>query len=95
MEATATAEVVPANAATCVKPWAVPDKWEEVTDPPWHPNDSTFDMFYENGPNKGDPLPDPDVYVPVTDNEFYTGYRPSPQGPDYGRQVVLKPGNPQ
>ena len=20
-------------------------------------------------------LPDPDVYVPVTDNEFYTGYR--------------------
>ena len=95
MEATATAEVVPANVATCVKPWAVPDKWEEVTDPPWHPNDSTFDMFYENGPNKGDPLPDPDVYVPVTDNEFYTGYRPSPQGPDYGRQVVLKPGNPQ
>ncbi len=34
MEATATAEVVVANAATCIKPWAVPDKWEEVTDPP-------------------------------------------------------------
>ena len=94
MEATATAEVVVANAATCIKPWAVPDKWEEVTDPPWHPDNSSFDLFYGTGPNNGDPLPDPDVYVPVTDDEFYTGYRPSPQGPDYGRQVRLKPGNP-
>ena len=44
-DATATAEVVVANAATCVKPWAVPDKWEEVTDPPRDPNDSSFDLL--------------------------------------------------
>ena len=32
IRATATADAVPANAATCVKPWAVPDKWLEHAD---------------------------------------------------------------
>jgi hypothetical protein len=90
--AVATAEVVPANAATCIKPWAIPDKWDEHQTPVWDQDDE-LNMFYENGPNKGDPLPDPDVYVPF-DQEGYTGFRPSPQGPDYGRQLLLKAGNP-
>lgn len=90
--AVATAEAVPANAATCVKPWAVPDKWEEHQTPAWDEDDEV-NMFYETGPNKGDPLPDPDIYVPYS-SPGYTGYQQSPQGPDYGRQILLKPGNP-
>jgi hypothetical protein len=93
--AVATAEVSPANAATCIKPWAVPDKWWEVQTPQWDPNDE-LNMFYENGPNKGKPLPNPDTYtgLKTPQTPAYTGYNPSPQGPDYGLQVTLKPGNP-
>ena len=91
--ATATADAVPANAATCIKPWAVPDKWNEQQTPPWDPSD-TFAAVYQTGPNKGLPLPNPDIYVPAN-QPGYTGYDPSPSGPDYGLQVVLKQGNPQ
>jgi hypothetical protein len=91
--ATATAEAVPANAATCIKPWAVPDKWNEVHTPPWDENNDEFAAFYDTGPNKGNPLPNPDIYVPV-DQQGYTGFQQAPQGPDYGRQILLKPGNP-
>jgi hypothetical protein len=97
MGAFAVAEVTPANAATCIKPWAIPDKWTEVQTPGWDPND-TLNMYYENGPNRGTLLPNPDVYSGVNDtptvDEDYTGYRPDPQGPDYGRRIVLKPGSP-
>ena len=93
VDATATAEAALANAATCVKPWGIPDKWDEQQTPAWDPTD-TLDMYYENGPNKGNPLPNPDLYVPVG-YAGYTGYQPSPQGPDYGLQLTLKPGNPQ
>jgi Flp pilus assembly protein TadG len=41
--AVATAEAAPANAATCVKPFTIPDKWIETTTPPWDPDDD-FDM---------------------------------------------------
>ena len=92
VEATATAEAAPANAGTCIKPWAVPDKFTEVQTPAWDPDD-TFDMFVESGPNKGDPMPNPDIYVPA-DQMAYTGCRPEVTGPDYGLQVTLKPGNP-
>ena len=40
IRATATADAVPANAATCIKPWAVPDKWDEQQTPPWDSNDT-------------------------------------------------------
>jgi len=94
INATATAEAVPANAGTCIKPWAVPDKWNEVHTPPWDENNDEFNAFYDTGNNKGDPLPNPDIYVPV-DQEGYTGFQQAPQGPDYGRQILLKPGNPK
>jgi len=90
--AVATAEAVPANAATCIKPWAIPDKWEEHQTPAWDENDEV-NMFYETGPHMGDPLPDPDIYHPY-DHVNSTGYKQSRQGADYGRQLLLKPGNP-
>ncbi|HKY21895.1 MAG TPA: pilus assembly protein TadG-related protein [Vicinamibacterales bacterium] len=92
--AVATAKVSPADAATCLKPWAIPDKWDERHTPQWDPSD-TLEMFYENGPNKGKPLPNPDRYTHYEPNpNAYTGFRSSRQGPDYGTQMVLKPGSP-
>jgi hypothetical protein len=90
IDAMATAEASPANAATCVKPWAIPDKWREVQTPAWDPND-TFDMYTNK---KNVPLANPDVYVPITDKAHYTGYNPDRAGPDYGIQVLLKAGSP-
>ena len=93
IRATATADAVPANAATCIKPWAIPDKWQEMQTPPWDSTDS-FERYVQNGPNQGLALPNPDVFVPIT-QPGYTGYQQSPSGPDYGRQVTIKQGNPQ
>lgn len=92
ISATATADAVPANAATCIKPWAIPDKWDERQTPAWDPTD-TFEAFYQNGPNRGNLLPNPDGFIPA-DQPGYTGYQQSPSGPDYGYQIVLKAGNP-
>lgn len=92
IDAVAMAEAVPANAATCIKPWAVPDKWDERQTPAWD-EDDTFDAIYQNGPNRGETMPNADLYVPVG-QPGYTGFQPSPQGPDYGRQILIKPGNP-
>lgn len=86
--AIATAEASPANAATCVKPWAVPDKWSEQQTPAWD-EDDTFDLY----DNKEKPLANPDVYVPA-DLPGYTGFDSNPTGPDYGREILLKAGNP-
>ncbi len=68
VRAEATAEASPANAMTCVKPFTIPDKWIERQTPPWDPDD-TFDVV----DNKGNPLPNPDIYVPSTQTG-YTGY---------------------
>jgi hypothetical protein len=46
--ATATAEVSPANAMTCVKPFTIPDKWIENQTPPWD-GDDTYDAFNNQG----------------------------------------------
>ena len=91
--AVATAEASLANAATCVKPWAIPDKWNEVQTPVWDEEDS-FDIFGRSGqsPN-GRPIPNPDIYI-GPGSESYTGYRSNRTGPDYGRRIVLKHGNP-
>ena len=55
-------------------------------------------MFVDKGKGKGTPLANPDLYRGVyytpNDDTDYTGYRPEPEGADYGRQIVLKPGNP-
>lgn len=66
--ATATAEVSPANAMSCVKPFTIPDRWTERQTPGWDAND-TYDAY----DNKGNPLATPDIYVPA-DQPGYTGY---------------------
>ena len=83
--ATATAEVAPANAMTCVKPFTIPDKWIERQTPPWDPSD-TFDMV----DNQGEPLTTPDIYIPTSPTVVGTGYDPYV---DRGLSMVLKAGN--
>jgi len=87
--AVATAEVSPANAMTCVKPFTIPDKWKEMQTPPWT-SDDTYDAF----DNKGNPLPVcgtpgpgcADVYIPAT-QPGYTGYN---QERERGERLVLR-----
>ncbi|MBI4487261.1 MAG: Tad domain-containing protein, partial [Acidobacteria bacterium] len=83
--ASATAEVSPANAATCVKPFTIPDRWDENQDGEWDPDD-TFDLE----DNKGKPLDNPDVYIGPEDKENYTGYDAER---DKGFRIVLKANN--
>lgn len=83
LTAEATAEAAPANAMTCVKPFTIPDKWNEQQTPGWDPDD-TFDMV----DNKGDPLDVPDIYVPP--GPGYTGYNADR---DRGTRIVLKADN--
>lgn len=83
IQAEATAEASPANAMTCVKPFTIPDKWIERQTPPWDEND-TFDMV----DNKGDPLPDPDEYIPA-DQPGYTGYNAER---DKGIELMIRAG---
>jgi hypothetical protein len=88
--AVATAEASPANAMTCVKPFTIPDKWEEVQDPAWDPLTST----YEGYDKKGDPLPNPDIYRdatygPVSRGGTYTGYDPHR---DKGTPLMIRAG---
>lgn len=82
--ATATAEASPANAATCVMPFTIPDKWSERQTGAWDPED-TFDMFN----NSGGALANPDVYIPPG-QPGATGYSPTL---DRGLQLVLKNNN--
>jgi Flp pilus assembly protein TadG len=84
--ATATAEASPANAMTCVKPFTIPDKWQEVKTPPWTVG-STFDRY----DNKGKVVANPDVYVPAG-QPGYTGYNPTR---DKGTQLTIRAGNGQ
>ena len=82
--AVAVAEVMPANAMTCVKPFTVPDKWIEMQTPPWDPDD-TFDMY----DNQGNPLAIPDIYIPLG-QPGYTGYN---SVTDRGQLITLKAAN--
>jgi Flp pilus assembly protein TadG len=79
--ATATAEASDANAMTCVKPFTIPDKWIEKQTPPWDGTD-TYDAYN----NKGQPLANPDIYIPA-DQPGYTGYN---QETERGQQLVIR-----
>jgi Flp pilus assembly protein TadG len=81
--ATATAEAAPANAMTCVKPFTIPDRWIENTNPPWTP-DSTFDRYDKNGRL----LPNADVYVRPSETG-YAGYDPYR---DKGLRLMIRAG---
>lgn len=83
--ATATAEASPADAETCVMPFTIPDKWREVTNPGFDPTTSTFDLYKNNG----QPLANPDVYIPPG-QPGATGYTADA---DKGLQLILKTNN--
>jgi hypothetical protein len=63
--AMATAEAAPANAMTCVKPFTIPDRWKENSIPK---NDK-----FERYDNRGNVLPNADVYIEA-DQPGYVGY---------------------
>lgn len=94
ISATATAAAFPADDMTCVLPFTLPDRWREVTrcgggTCEWEPTD-TFEMFERQGNhyNAGDPLANPDVYVPPGDaSNPTTGYNATR---DKGIRLVLK-----
>jgi hypothetical protein len=78
--AVATAQAAPANAMTCVKPFTIPDKWEEVTAP-------ADEFNYLDDKDK--PIPVPDRYIPAG-QPGYTGYNSER---DRGTQVIIKASN--
>ena len=80
IHATATAEVSPANAMQCVKPFMIPDRWKENNTP----NNSTFDKYT----NKGVIRPDADVYHDANQGN-YTGYTTQR---DTGQRLTLRAG---
>jgi Flp pilus assembly protein TadG len=97
VKATATAEVLFGDTATCVKPWAIPDKWIEhrgdVAPSGWDPEDE-----FERYGSGGALLNPADFYEPpgpnASNNGNGTGFtRESVAGSDYGLQLTLKTGN--
>ena len=81
--ATATAEASKANAMSCVKPFTIPDRWIEKQTPGWDADDA-FDAF----DNKGNPLANPDIYIPA-DQPGYTGYN---MDRDRGLRLMIRAG---
>jgi Flp pilus assembly protein TadG len=96
IRATATAEAMAGNATSCLKPWALIDRWQEFwpAPGPWTVN-STFDKYKNNGTL--DPkITRPDVYTAPTGNSTGSGFAPLDSSgnytPDYGMQLTLKTG---
>lgn len=79
--ARATAEASPADVPLRCFPFTLPDRWREVNEPPFDSMTSTYQIFDRHG----NPLSNPDVYVPPGPD--YTGYSPID---DRGTQVVIK-----
>ena len=85
INATATAEAARANAVSCLKPFMIPDRWNEATGP-FDPNSSRFEMY----DNQGNLLPvgSRDEYIPAN-QPGYTGWTDD----DKGTELVLRAGN--
>jgi Putative Flp pilus-assembly TadE/G-like len=80
----AEAEASPANAARCLLPFTLPDKWQEVNAPPW-----AIDSFFEKyANNQGQLLSPRDQYRRGTRASGGTGY----SSLDYGTLIELKTG---
>jgi len=74
VRATATAQVAVGNGTTCLKPWAIPDKWVELNPVPgpWLPT-SVFEAYDESGPGAGSLLVPADSYIPPDPSDVGTG----------------------
>ena len=96
VRATASGQAMVADASDCLKPFGIPDRWEDrhdesaPVDEDWTMGDE-FETHYTKGPNKGEPLPIPDHYRAPTKSDPGTGFT---LARDYGRQMTLKFGNP-
>jgi hypothetical protein len=77
--------------SSCLKPWAIPDKWTDRHD---DPNDGvwTADDTFETVDGQGNPLNDADVYADISTNPAGTGFQ-LPR--DLGLLVTLKIADPQ
>ena len=104
VRATATAQIMAGNAATCVKPWVIADRWDEDADPnnaSYWAQSSTFNLASDGVP---DPDEDPDVWDTYTPPTFVDGVfdagtgfgRTNDSGElvDYGYQFILRMANP-
>jgi Flp pilus assembly protein TadG len=80
VQAVATAEVRPGNINKCLKPWAVPDRWTDVTGSP-----TTFEKYVATPP-KGVLLSTPDLFAPPGAHMTGSGYR---LDRDLGTQLTL------
>jgi hypothetical protein len=95
IRATATAQATASNASNCLKPWIIPDKWEEhspVNPGVWNATTSTFATMTGNGNNQA-PLVNPDQYRPPTSSTM-TGFRASGTPNDIGLELMLKAPQP-
>ena len=77
----AEAEASPANAARCLLPFTLPDKWQEMTAPPL-----AMDSFFEMYDKQGNLMNPRDLYRPGVDG---TGYKAA----DKGTLIELKTAN--
>ena len=95
IRATATAQAGYGNASSCLKPWIIPDKWEEhypVDPAPFDPLTSTYQTETCQG-NNCTPVATPDVYRTPT-HANTTGFRASGPNNDIGMRLNLKAGPP-
>ena len=91
VRATATAEALFGAFTDCVKPFAIPDKWQELRNDVAPAGWSEKDTF-ERYDKKGEVLVPADSYSPAG------GFSPASValgGGDHGRYIVLKNGDPQ
>lgn len=83
VQADATARTARANAMTCVRPFTIPDKWDENQDPEWTP-ESEFRRYDSHG----DLIENADEYFPPGHGS-YRGYDPDD---DKGTVLTLRAG---
>lgn len=88
VRATATAQVVTGDSTSCLRPWAVVDRWNEFgPEGPTPLPTSTFDKYSDGKGNN--PPQENDVYIPPSASGPGTGYGlPG----DLGRQFAIKMG---
>jgi hypothetical protein len=97
VRATATARVAVADGTDCIKPLAIPDKWQDVNDTtaPTAPANTwtQFDTFetHSRSGNSWNPLANPDTYTAPSESDPGTGFTVAT---DVGMELVLAQGMP-
>jgi hypothetical protein len=96
VRATATAEALFGDSTDCVKPFAIPDKWDENMNdagpPEWSETD-TFERYQQNGPDRGQ-LITPGVPDEYSAGSGYSAESVALGGGDYGRYITLYNSSP-